>query len=114
MLLRSVYGEKDKVWLTIRENRNIKTISLVNLCGCGDDYWNRGKGYPVSQKNVSFVVQVDEKVKGIYFATPDRGSTECEELPYQYLENDKGRFIRFTVPEIRVWALVYIKIGGTL
>lgn len=110
----SVYGEKDKVWLTIRENRNIKTISLVNLCGCEDDYWNRGKGYPVSQKNVSFVVQVDEKVKGIYFATPDRGSTECEELPYQYLENDKGRFIRFTVPEIRVWALVYIKIGGTL
>lgn len=106
----SVYGENGKLWLTIRENGNIKMVSVINLCGCEDDYWNKGKAYPVRQKNVGFTVQVDMKIKGVYLASPDHESERSEELPYQYLTNDKGLFVRFTVPEIRIWTLVYIKI----
>lgn len=41
----STYGEANKLWLTIREKELRKCLYFVNLCGCENDYWNKGKGY---------------------------------------------------------------------
>lgn len=115
-------GETGRIWTIIRQNENIKTISLINLCGCSDDYWNRGKEQPHVQHELEFTVLTDGEVEGIYLATPDKEAQDIIEyqsdtasyegmnnLQYDYLMNDKGRFVKFTVPWLFVWSLVFIK-----
>lgn len=106
----SSYGEADKVWLNIRENEDFKCISMVNLCGCKDDLWNKGKDKPVPQEKLEFTVHVDKDIKGVYYASPDKGDTKSYPLEFTYLTNDKGKFIRFEVPYLEIWSLVYIEL----
>ena len=39
----SVWGEAGKLWLILREKPERKCLFSVNLCGCEDDFWNKGK-----------------------------------------------------------------------
>lgn len=57
------------------------------------------------------------ETEGVYIASPD-GETAgdasgigaaMKPLAYTCFETDRGKFIRFTVPVLYVWALVYIK-----
>lgn len=109
----SVSGEAGKIWLTLRENDLCKCIYLVNLSGCSDDYWNKGKTLPVVQKSLTFLVQVDRQVSGVYTASPDSETERSIPLDFSYVENEKGRFVKFTLPELSIWAIVYIKLQET-
>lgn len=104
----STYGEANKLWLTIREKESRKCLCFVNLCGCGDDYWNKGKETPSPQENVRIVVQVDSPVKGIYAASPDEECMQAQAVPYTDLKNEKGAFIEFSIPKIDRWHVVWI------
>lgn len=104
----STYGETDKLWLTIREKESRKCLYFVNLCGCENDYWNKGKETPVLQENVQIVVQVDSPVKGVYAASPDDESMQAQAVPYTDFENEKGAFIEFFIPKIDRWHIVWI------
>ena len=104
----STYGEVDKLWLTIREKESRKCLYFVNLCGCEDDYWNKGKGTPIPQENVRIVVQVDSPVKGVYAASPDEESMQAQAVPYTDVKNEKGAFIEFSIPKIDRWHIVWI------
>ena len=104
----STYGEAGKLWLTIREKESRKCLYFVNLCGCENDYWNKGKEKPVPQENVRIVIQVDGPVKGVYAASPDGESMQAESVPYNCFENDKGAFIEFTLHRIDNWSVVWI------
>ena len=68
--------------------------------------------YPVSYTHLDVY-----KRQGVYIASPD-GETAgdgsgigaaMKPLAYTCFETDRGKFIRFTVPVLYVWALVYIK-----
>lgn len=104
----STYGEAGKMWVILREKETRKCLFHVNLSGCTDDYWNKGKQEPVPQREVCWRVQVDSPVKGIYMASPEEDTAFSKELPYQYIDSDKGRFVNFTVPEIRIWTIVWM------
>ena len=106
----SVYGEPDKIWITIRENNEYKCLHLINLCGCEDDHWNTGKAKPKEQKDLAFCVNVESEIQGVYCATPDKESACSEPLKYEYLFSDKGRFVKFSLPELAIWSIVYIKL----
>jgi len=106
----SPYGEAGKVWLTIRENEKLKTLSLINLCGCTEDYWNKGKNAPTVQKNLTFCIHVEKEIKGVWCASPDEDSCGSSPIAYEYFFNEKGRFIKFSVPKLSVWSLIYIRL----
>lgn len=106
----SVNAEAGKVWITIRENEELKCLYLINLCGCGEDNWNKGKAEPIIQKDLTFTVNVDGDIQGIYCASPDRDSCKSELLEYSYIQNEKGKFVTFTVAELSVWTVVYLKL----
>lgn len=105
----SAYGECGKLWINIRESKNCKLLSFINLCGCEEDYWNQGKKKPPVQKETLCTVAVDGDIDGIYYASPDLPDGASRELSCEYLTDEKGRFVRFTVPEVEVWAIVYLK-----
>lgn len=106
----SSYAEADKIWITVRENAKYKTISLINLCGCKEDYWNQGKEEPELQKELMFTVHVDGEVKGIFAASPDREDASMYPVPYRYRTNEKGKFVEFTVASLAVWEFVVIRL----
>ena len=108
----STYGEANKLWLTIREKGSRKCLYFVNLCGCEDDYWNRGKDTPIPQENIRIVVQVDSPVKGVYAASPDGEAMQAQAIQYTDFENDKGAFIEFVLPRIEHWTVVWIDLQG--
>lgn len=102
----SVYGEAGKIWTILREKPERKCLFSVNLCGCSDDFWNRGKQSPKIQRGVRWSVQVDSPVKRICMASPE--VPEARELPFRYTGSDKGRFVDFLVPEVSVWTAVWL------
>ena len=105
----SAYGESGKLWLTIRESEKYKLLSYINLCGCQEDYWNRGKEKPVAQKDIACIVAVDGDIEGIYYASPDLPDSESRSLPYEYLTDEKGKYVRYVLPEVAVWTIVYLR-----
>lgn len=52
---------------------------------------------------------VEKEVEGIYFTSPDLPDCASRELDYVYTVNEKGRFVKFSVPEVEVWSAVYIR-----
>lgn len=106
----SPYGEAGKIWVTIKECDSRKCIYLVNLSGCPDDYWNKEKPVPVPQADIQFTVQVDNSVKGIYTATPDSDSALCRELDFTEMAAPQGKFVKFTLPELLVWSVVWVEL----
>lgn len=104
----SAYGEAGKLWMILREQDRRKCLYLVNLCGCTDDYWNRGKEPPTPQQDVRFRVQADHSLKGVYAASPDWLSLGVRKLPFQYIADSRGRFAEFTVPEIPLWTVIWM------
>ncbi|OOM73814.1 cycloisomaltooligosaccharide glucanotransferase precursor [Clostridium puniceum] len=106
----SSYGEANKIWLTLRENDFYKSISMINLCGCKDDLWNKGKDKPVIQKGMQFTVFVDKNIKGIYYASPDQKDSKSYSIDFRYVNTDKGKFVQFDVPDLVIWSLIYIEL----
>lgn len=106
----SVNGEAGKVWITIRENERFKCLYLINLCGCSEDSWNKGKAVPFKQKNLTFTVNVDGDIQGVYCASPDRDTCKSKSLEYAYIDNEKGKFINFSVEELSVWTVLFIRL----
>ena len=102
----SVWGEAGKLWMILREKPERKCLFSVNLFGCGDDFWNKGKPMPAPQRDVCWQVQVDRPVKKICTASPE--APEARELPFHYTDSEKGCFVRFSIPEVAVWNAVWI------
>ena len=103
----SPYGESGKLYLTIRQKPNWRTISMVNLCGCSNDYWNTDKECPIQLENVIFEVMLDGSCPSVWLASPDDDGQPIS-LPYQLFETEKGLFARIIVPKIKIWALLVI------
>jgi len=105
----SACGESGKIWAVLRESDTVKLISLINLCGCTDDYWNREKPRPNRQDDIQFSVQVDLDVTGVYTASPDKDFGTARELQFSQYSTAKGKFVKFSLPELSVWSVIWIK-----
>lgn len=92
----------------------------MNLCGCTDENWNKGKDTPIFQKDISVRVQIDRTVSGIFTASPDDDSMQARALPFRIYEDEKGRFADFILPSIKYWTAVWLEMppeeteGGAL
>lgn len=104
----SVEGEAGKLWLTFREEGERKLIGLINLCGCDNDCWNRGKDEPVPQENITLHVLVPKPVQTAWLATPDDGLGTAQALECRCTEVDLGMDVEIVVPRLNVAALLWL------
>jgi len=105
----SSYGEPNKVWTIVKEKPGFKIINLVNFCGIESDIWNEGKEEPLVKNDIVVTALIDEKVTGIFMASPDMDDGKALRLDYEFIKCPRGIYIRFTVPVLKVWDLIYIK-----
>nr|WP_232195900.1 glycoside hydrolase family 66 protein [Thermoanaerobacter sp. X514] len=102
-------AEKNSVWTLVKEKEGYKIIHLVNFTGVQSMKWNEGKEIrPKIINNIEATVLVAESVKGVYLASPDIDSGKPKKLDYEYVPHEHGKAIRFVIPELRVWDMVYI------
>lgn len=108
----SSYGEPDKVWTIVKEKPGYKTINLINLTGIKSDMWNEGKeNKPIIVENICISALIDEEVIGVFIASPDIDNGKSERLEFEFVEDTRGRYIKFIVPKLEIWNLIYIKVS---
>ena len=105
----SSYGEANKVWTIIRENKNFKAISFINLIGNVDDYWNKGKNRPISINSIEVSIQIDKKIKAVFTASPDTNLGREELLDFTIVDGSRGRNLIIKVPELYIWRILWIE-----
>lgn len=105
----SVSGEAGKLWLNIRENKHIKLIGMVNLCG-NDDRWNAGKEKPKDLNSVTFNVLTHKPVSRVCFASLEINGGLAEELAFSIEMTDKGEFTVVTIPHILHGGLLWMEV----
>ncbi|GKX67643.1 glycoside hydrolase family 66 protein [Inconstantimicrobium mannanitabidum] len=102
-------AEADKVWSLIKEKAQFKVINLVNFKEIQDMNWNEPKvKLPSKVENIEMSVLTCNDVKGIYLASPDFEDGKAVRLNFNYAEGDQGNEIRFVVPKLEIWDLIYI------
>lgn len=106
----SSYGEPNKVWTIVKEMPGYKTINLINLTGVDSDVWNEPKDCkPKTLENITVKAMVEEEVEGVYMASPFINDGKAIELQYDFTEHSRGKAIKFEVPQLDTWNLIYIK-----
>ncbi|MCR5255228.1 MAG: hypothetical protein K6D96_04780, partial [Acetatifactor sp.] len=83
-------------------------ISLINMTDCDNDLWNEGKEEPKELKDIEFEVQNEKDIKGVYYASADMPDQLPAELTYSVIESDRGNKIRFMVPYLKYWSIIWI------
>lgn len=105
----STYSEPGKVWVIVRESVHFKAISFINLTG-NDDLWNKGKEILLPVKNALARIQVDRKIKTVFYASPDMNMGRPEKAEY-LIECAKCRTTALMgIPQIDVWGLLVLEL----
>lgn len=105
-------GDPGKVWTIVKELPDYQIIHLINLVGVENDDWEWGKKErPKQQKNIECIALFEKEVKGIYFASPDHPSSiRPVRLDFEIVDHMHGRAVRFVIPELSVWSMVYMEL----
>ncbi len=102
-------GDIGTVWTIVKKLPDYDVIHLLNLVALDNDDWERGKERrPKAQYGITCTMLAEKPVKGVYFASPDLASIDPLALEYEEIVHGHGIGIRFTIPELRIWNMVYI------
>jgi len=107
----SAYGEPDRLWLTFRESADMKMVTMLNLCGNIEDYWNRGKDKPEALANIMFHIQIQNPVTSVWYATPDDGGGMPISLPLATYETERGLTLTVTIPCLKISGLLWFYVS---
>ena len=104
------------VWTQIKHSDLYKVINLVNFLGISDMNWNDQQAkFPDSVKRIGVDAQVTEEVEEVRLMSPDLDHGTSRKLEFLNTIRENGcRAIQFTVPELKVWDVISIKVKKTL
>lgn len=102
-------GRLGEVWSMVKAHPERLVIQLVNLCGLDNDRWEQGKrDRPTVQSGITCTVLAEKPVRGVYFASPDCPDLAPVPLAYEEVPHGHGIGLRFDLPDLRVWNMVYV------
>ncbi|MDF2881661.1 MAG: hypothetical protein K0R54_2218 [Clostridiaceae bacterium] len=112
----TIYGEKaspkaevNSIWTLIKEKPGYKIINLVNFVGVDDMNWNTAKEKaPDKVKNIVLSLLTCNEIKAVYLCSPDFEQRTPVKLNFEYEETDQGRKIKFEIPILEIWDLIYL------
>jgi hypothetical protein len=99
------------IWVVPRQIGPYDTLHLVNLVTL-DDSWRNAKGSPPVQTNIRLRYYVEGTIAGVYVASPDFDFGRATSLPYAGGQDERGRYVEFTVPRLVYWDMVYLRRAG--
>ncbi|MFP4443076.1 MAG: glycoside hydrolase family 66 protein [Spirochaetia bacterium] len=96
------------VWTHIAETAEHVVISLVNLTGQKSSAWNEPREEPEPVHSLTVRALVPEGITSVYADSPDKPGAP-RAIDWKVVKSDKGPVAEFTVEDIRVWTLLWIK-----
>jgi dextranase len=96
------------VWTIGRSCPGWLAVNLVNMTGLGDPRWDEPLSEPFVQSNLSVRITCPEPIVQLWWASPDRDELDLEPLTYRA----GGGEISVTLPELKYWALIAIKLAN--
>lgn len=105
----SVDLDGDHIGILFLRNRNVKIVHLINLLG-NDNLWNEIKAVPPVWENcIKGIINADEQISGVYFASPDYMSGKLIPMEWKIVSLEHGKAVEFTVPYLQYWSMVVIE-----
>lgn len=108
----STVAQPNKVWTQIKHNKNHKIIHLVNFTDVINMNWNEPKtSLPRFLQNIAVNALIVEDVESVSLASPDFEHGKSQKLDFAYRNRGDGkRAVEFTIPELKVWDMIYITV----
>lgn len=106
-------ASENRIWCFTKENEDCdQIVNFINLIGVETTDWvdNYGKQKsPESQQNVTVKQYVKAAPSHVYLASPDSNEGIMTELAFEVGQDIQGTYITFTMPELKYWNMVIIK-----
>lgn len=99
-------AEENKIWTIIKEDKNKKVISLINLLG-NNDLWNKGKKQPNPVSDIVVKIQIEKEVKSVYTVSPEK-CVPCQ-LEYEVVRGERGQELIVRLSEFEIWLLLVVE-----
>ena len=96
------------IWVVPRRIGPYDMLHLVNLVSV-DDQWRNAADAPPMQTNVGLRYYVDDAIDAVFLASPDFDFGRSASLAFTKGQDQRGRFVEFTVPQLVYWDMVYLK-----
>lgn len=107
-------GESGKIWF-IPKTKGDKygVLHLINLTAENNTDWRDITAEPTVKKNLSvkYYIPYNKSVTNLYMASPDRNDCMTESISFNTSEDSVGKYISFTVKELKYWDMLYYTFG---
>ena len=67
------------------------------------------KPEPELLRDIQVAYYTEEEVRAVYFASPDLETITSAPLAFEKGEDAQGRYIRFTVPSLQYWDMIFLR-----
>ena len=102
------------VWAFAKTGGGSHVLHLINLMGEKDNAWrddNADDPAPTPQTNIAVNYHVGAgTVKTVNWASPDAQDGGSRPLAFMIGTDDRGHYVRFTVPTLTYWDMIYLTV----
>ncbi|MBI9103958.1 MAG: hypothetical protein JEY99_16190 [Spirochaetales bacterium] len=109
----SADGRPGRVWTIVRESRGRRVISLINLTGQEESFWNRGKSEPseIMGFSLDFPLDRPEGEQGLsaFFASPDINDGSMMILNVERVRNERGPAGSIRIKDLPLWSVIVLE-----
>jgi dextranase len=107
----------NEVWTFAKNNGGDHMVNFINLLNATNTDWrDDGANYPVPpiQTNVTVTYRCGEPSPcNVYWATPDTNNGRMSPLTFTLGSDDDGNYVRFSLPSLAYWDMVYLTTNFT-
>ncbi|WP_326595989.1 glycoside hydrolase family 66 protein [Streptomyces sp. NBC_01803] len=105
----STTGAGNAIWTNVMRNNGTDVIHLINLIGNDDKWRDAGTQTPptLTDLPVKYYLGDQDMPPSIHLASPDRDGGRSTELAFTTGTDSGGRYVSFTVPELKNWDFIY-------
>lgn len=104
-------GKSDTIWAYTRADGEHEIVHLINLLGT-DNQWRdeRGKkAAPSYAESLTVKYYTDRIISEVYLASFELAGGMSSELAFQEGEDERGKYICFSLPSLAYWDMIYMK-----
>ena len=103
-------AQANKVWYIPKRTPEYNIVHLINLLG-NDNQWRNSASQPTFRTNLATKVYIgaQETITDVFLASPDLNDGATQELTFTTGTDSRGKYVSFTVPELKYWDMIYMK-----
>lgn len=104
-------GQADQVWCFARADAEYEIYHFINLTGT-DAVWRdeaQTKNAPTVLQSLKTRLYTDFDVKRAFLASPDGDDIAPNAISFTLGQDERGRYIELTMPELRYWNMIFLR-----